>query len=324
MKSTHKVEIVPIELKPHPNADSLSIVEIYGYTVCARTEDWQDKKIGAYIPPDSLVDTTRPEFVFLHKNKKMERIKVKKLRGIISMGLLVPAPEGSQIGDNVAEQLGVEHYEPPLNLRAGGDCVKAPRNLWIPKYDVDTIRRYSHLFQYGEKVIVTEKIHGANARYVCHNGEMFCGSRTQWKREDDGCIWWRALRRHPEIEDFCKANPDTVLFGEVYGQVQDLRYGLSDVEFAAFDMLYGNTWFNYSLFASHADKHGLPIVPLLFVGQFNWEKVQGLAEGPSLVPTANHVREGCVVKPVFERTDPSIGRVILKLVGNGYYERKDK
>jgi hypothetical protein len=33
MKSTHKVEVVPIVLQPHPNSDgTLSIVEVYGYS----------------------------------------------------------------------------------------------------------------------------------------------------------------------------------------------------------------------------------------------------------------------------------------------------
>ena len=57
--SIFQVEIVPVILEPHPFADSLSIVKIYNYTVCVRTEDWKDKSIGAYIPPDSVVPNGR-------------------------------------------------------------------------------------------------------------------------------------------------------------------------------------------------------------------------------------------------------------------------
>ncbi|MBA2655546.1 MAG: hypothetical protein H0U70_01000 [Tatlockia sp.] len=52
--SIFKVEVVPINLEPHPHADTLSILKVYGYTVCVRTADWKDKKIGAYIPPESI------------------------------------------------------------------------------------------------------------------------------------------------------------------------------------------------------------------------------------------------------------------------------
>jgi hypothetical protein len=66
--------------------------------------------LGAYIQPDSVVDTTRPELALL---AQPERIKVRRLRGVVSMGLLIAAPEGAQEGDDVAAQLGVTRYEPP-------------------------------------------------------------------------------------------------------------------------------------------------------------------------------------------------------------------
>jgi hypothetical protein len=51
------------------------------------------------------------------------------------------------------------------------------------------------------------------------------------------------------------------------------------------------------------------------------EKMIELAEGPSLIPGANHLREGIVVKPVEERFHTAVGRVALKLVSLAYYER---
>src|SRR4051812_40299573 len=107
-KSTHKVEVVPVVMKPHENASALSIVSAFGYTVCVKTEDWKDIPLAAYIPPDSICPDT-PEFAFLGTNK---RIRVRKMRGVFSYGLLVPAPKGAKIGDNVAEALGIIHYEP--------------------------------------------------------------------------------------------------------------------------------------------------------------------------------------------------------------------
>lgn len=65
-KSTHRVEVVPVVLERRPGADSLSIVRVVaGYTVCVKTADWRGRALGAYVPPDSLVDTGRPEFAFL-------------------------------------------------------------------------------------------------------------------------------------------------------------------------------------------------------------------------------------------------------------------
>ena len=52
----HKVEVVPVVLEPHGNADSLSVVKVFdGYTCCVRTQDWIGIDKAAYIPPDSIV-----------------------------------------------------------------------------------------------------------------------------------------------------------------------------------------------------------------------------------------------------------------------------
>lgn len=324
--STHKVEVVPVVLQPHPNADSLSVANIYNYSVVVRTEDWVGKTIGAYIPPDNVVVSNRPEFAFL---KGHERIKVKKLRGVVSMGLLVPAPEGSKIGDDVAEQLGVTHYEPPQShchtgkgLAQGvilGDSESAPEG-YFPVYDVDALRRYSHAMIPGEMVIVTEKVHGCNSRY--HWDErMRASSHKHWKKYDPGSIWWKALAKHESVTKFCVDHPDCTVFAECYGNVQDLSYGhqKGEVSIAVFDILRGTGWISANEARDLAPD--LPWVPTVAIKPFVLSEVLELAEGPSLIPGANHIREGIVVKPLTERTHPHIGRVCFKVVSNGYLMR---
>lgn len=325
MKSTHEVEVVKVKLEPHDNADSLSIVNIDGYTVCVRTADWKDGDLGAYIKPDSIVNTDRPEFAFLANNKNnKQRIKVKKLRGVVSMGLLVPAPKGSKEGDNVANQLEVEHYEPELKLTTQDDNVPAPKGYY-PKYDIDSIRKYNKIFDEGELVCISEKIHGANCRYVFLN-EMYCGSRNNWKKESDTNLWWRALRKYPQIEKFCRNNPGTVIYGEVFGQVQDLKYGRNEVDFVAFDIMNPQgKYLNVKGFLQICEENLIPTVPILAIDfPFDYGTIEALSNGPSQVPGADCVREGVVVKPMLEQWNEEIGRKILKLIGNDYYLRKTK
>lgn len=319
-KSTHRVEVIPVVLESHPNADRLEIARIWNYTSCVQKGQFKDGDLAAYIPPDSVVDTTRPEFAFLKKDgRDRERIRVKKLRGIISMGLLMPAPEGSEVGQDVAEAMGIVHYEPP-DTTTGGENVSPPPG-YHPNYDVDTLYRYVHLFQEGEQVIATEKIHGANGRWVCIDGQMYCGSRNLWKKEDDKSVWWRALRRNPEVERFCREHPDMTVYGEVYGWVQSLRYGKNpgEVDIAVFDLLRGTEWI--AVEAARKMAPDLPWVPIVYAMPFHAETIFESADGPSLIPNAHHEREGIVVKPLTERIDPEIGRVQLKVVSNSYLEK---
>jgi hypothetical protein len=55
-----------------------------------------------------------------------------------------------------------------------------------------------------------------------------------------------------------------------------------------------------------------------------WQEslTETLCEGKSLI--ASHTREGFVAKPSKERYHHSLGRVILKSVGQGYLLRKEK
>ena len=315
--SIFQVEVVPVILEPHPNADTLSIVKVYGYSVCVRTADWKDKQMGAYIPPDSVVPDNE-NFAFLQGKT---RIKVRRLRGVVSMGLLVPAPEGPHSCQDVAEILGVTHYEPPLdNAKSGGEIEASPIGIIAPKYDVENMLRFADLFHEGESVYVTEKTHGANARYVWHDGRMWCGSKSEWKKPSDENLWWRAMHQNPWIEDYCRTNPGSVLYGEVFGNVQSLKYGAKPgyYQVRIFDILKTGQWLPATdLFATKE----IQTVPLLGIYPFNLNALQEMAEGSSLVEGANHIREGVVVRPQSERLTNEIGRLQLKLISNAYLEQ---
>jgi RNA ligase (TIGR02306 family) len=133
--------------------------------------------------------------------------------------------------------------------------------------------------------------------------------------------WWQAARACPELVEFCQANAGICVYGEVYGQVQDLRYGTGkdEIRFAAFDLLDSGQWLPYA--SARALARGVPWVPELYRGPYAEGLARELADGPSTIPGADHIREGCVVRPLIERTEPEIGRVQLKVVSNLYLER---
>ena len=319
--SNHAVEVVQLgAFQPHPNADKLAIVQVFGFTVCVNKADWKYGDLAVYIPPDSIVPNTQ-EYAFLDGH---QRIRAKKLRGIVSFGLLMPAPPDAKLGQNVADQLGITHYDPPL-LVAQGDNENGPPGFCDSKFDIENLRRYPGVIPDGTPVQITEKIHGACARYTFRGDRMWAGSRTGWKKESDACLWWRAMRSAPQIEAFCRWNPGYVLYGEVFGQVQDLRYGSANgVRFAAFDVSLGNGSFIHAAQATDMlNEHMVPCVPTLFYGiPYSFDFCVAAAEGDSIVPGADHVREGCVVKPLIEMYSASVGRVIFKAVGGGYLLRK--
>lgn len=375
-KSTHRVEVVDVNFEKHPNADTLSVTPIYGYTYVGRTTDWVGVKRAAYIPPDSTVDVKRPEFAHLAPDAKADgraRIKAKKLRGVVSYGLCVPVPDDTPLGEDWAARLGVEHYEPPLEhekgggkMFLGGEVAASPTALSC-KYDVDSFLRYHGLFRPGEPVVVTEKLDGANARYVFADGKMHCGSRTEWKKEfpsyehvtlasltekgvpEDKAkdildrlhatkpkknIWWAALEANPPLEKFCREHEGLVVYGEVYGNVNCIKYGFAEGNrFAAFDILHGGIWVDAMASRDMLEGAGVPVVPVFrhdwgdafqaCTMPYDFDAIKALAEGLTVVGGAkpNTIREGVVVKPLRERWDYKAGRVCFKVVNPTFLEK---
>lgn len=325
--STHSVNVIEINsVLPHGNADKLEIIPVNGWQAVVGKGQFKPGDRAVYIEPDYTVPTNRPEFAFLAKEgKERHRLKAIRLRGVLSYGLLIPLPDALSdraVGDDVMPDLSVERYEPPIEF---GPRDELPPSEWpsvyAPKFDVESLQKFPDILQPGEPVIVTEKIHGANARYVFVDGVFYMGSRTRWLKSDAMHEWRRASEGEPRIRAWCEAHPGTVLYGEVYGAVQSLKYGSPNaVRFAAFAASRQGEWVNTG--ALH-DSLTLPgATPVVYRGPWSPEYVLPLAEEDSSVPNAGtgHMREGLVIVPERERRDERIGRVALKHISNRYWE----
>jgi hypothetical protein len=302
-----------------------------------------------------------------------------------------------KVGDDVAEILGITHYDPPDTLSMGGECERAPARVskkrgcpktlrgwvryllskvcfWhrpinqqedtsfdIPKYDIEPWQKYGRLLEDGEEVWITEKIHGANSRFVymgeptsslssAVKGRMYCGSHYQWKRSVPGSAWWECLKQNPWIGDFCMSHPGYVLYGELV-PTQKLKYGQEGGKYRlfGFDVLDTNrrtsenpngTWLSYKELVELPWRHiymvGDDIHEATILDPWHWVptvsiepyeegdpfKYRAYSNGQSLVPHANHLREGIVIKPVAERNAKHFGRLILKLRSVEYMSSK--
>lgn len=329
--SQHSVNIIEIDrVLPHGNAERLEIVPIGGWQAVVRKGEFKRGDRAIYVEPDYVVPTALPEFSFLHKPERdSHRLKAVRLRGTLSYGLLIPVPERLRdrpVGSNVMEDLGVVRYEPPLKAMKLQDSDALPEAEWpqlyAPKFDVENLQKWPAVFAPGEPVIATEKLDGGNARYVFHGGQMYIGSRSQWLKNDGEHMWKRAFDATTGIEAWCRANPNVILVGEVYGWVQSLRYGARqrEVWFAAFAALDHGQWVNLRSLHASLEMCRVPAARVVYDGPYDLDAIRNVAEqdsGHSSEP--GHMMEGVVITPEFERTHPDIGRVCLKLISNRFW-----
>lgn len=344
--STHSVNVVEInEIREHPNAHSLDIIPVGNFQAVVRKGTFQIGDKAVYVEPDYVVPTYREEFQFLAKpNKQTHRLKAVRLRGEISHGLLIPVPDdvraayaafgGVSVGDDVMMDLEIKRWEPEQKFVTQGDELSfdywpAVGPVGNQKFDVEGWRYHDLFFKPGETVIVTEKVHGANARYVWTNGEFYIGSRNRWLKPEGEHIWTRVLSVRPDIEKWCREHPGTILYGEIYGKVQSLRYGLdNDIDFIAF-AAYGTMYDTYvdseNLFAS-LFKYDIDHVPVLYKGRFDPEILDAIKERDSIVAETHglfkHMMEGIVIVPVTERWEGG-QRACVKMISDRYWEFND-
>jgi RNA ligase (TIGR02306 family) len=325
--STHSVNVIKIEtVLPHENAERLNIVPVNGWQAVVKKGQFKVGDRAIYIEPDYTVLTSRTEFSFLaREGRDRHRLKAVRLRGALSYGLLIPIPDflsDHPVGANVMADLEIERYEPPIKLAGGGELPADQHpQVYSSKFDVEGLKRFPAIIQTGEPVIITEKIHGANARYLYTDDTFYMGSRSQWLKPDVGHAWKRAADADGRIRRWCEAHPGVVLYGEIYGPVQSLRYGSpKEVRFAAFAALEKGEWWDTGrLLGEHPEL--LATVPALYRGPYDAAMLE-LAEQDSSVPGAEHghMREGIVIVPERERHHQEIGRVALKHISNRYWE----
>lgn len=339
-------EVVEIKhLAKLENSDFLELTHVYSYPCIVKAGTFKVGDKAVYFPVDAKLPD-KPVFRFVWKNKenptdKERTIRAIRLRGTFSMGLCLPFdevmeaypelnPDDWQIGHNMAAALGVEKYEPPEPVFTGGENERSPG--WFPHYtDIENLRKYHPVFREGEEVVLTEKIHGSNARFAYHEDRLWIGSHHNVKKlvQDSKPTIWNLVADKLNLAERLSAFPGLVFFGEVYGQVQKgFDYGVppgtSDlILFDIYDISRGR-YLDYDDFLKVAKKAELPVVPELYRGPwqgFN-EQVEAIADGTSTL--ANHIREGFVLRPVKERFDDKLGRVILKLPGQDYLTGKKR
>lgn len=352
--SDFKVSVLPISVHPHPNADKLEIAKVCGYQSIVRKDQFKTGDLVAYIPEDSLLPEVLMEEMGLTgrlAGKDKNRVKAVRLRGILSQGLCYPVQDGWKAGEDVTEALGVTKYEPPTPTHMGGQLWMAGGRRTV-KYDIENWKRHPDILQEGEPVVFTEKLHGTFTGFGFmpplladpENGDVVIFSKGLGAKgysfkltpENDNNLYVRCYRQHEEqllamVEVLRKCYSDHPIFilGETFGAgVQDLSYGHNakkdNLGFRVFDVYIGgdgNEYLGDFDLQDACDAYKVPRVPIIYRGPFSEARMLEYTTGNTTL-SASHIREGIVMRPVRERTDPEIGRVQLKSVSEDYLTRK--
>ena len=346
--SKFECELVTITIEKHPNADRLEIAKVNDYICIVEKGIYKSGDTAIYIPegaivPKNILDELGLELAGKDKN----RVKAIKLRKILSQGILYPITgkvflkntnlTSLYISGELALYMGIKKYEPVIPHTMNGAVEHTSEDLM--HYDIENIKKFPNLLKNGEKVLITEKIHGTLCRmsYSSNEKQWYVSSKglgnkgfvyvTNGNKNREN-IYTLMLNRYTHVLDYLvKSYPDRdiTLFGEIYG-VQDLKYDgqkdmlLFDIHVQYHGFLPWNRLVDVSAESKcSTDEYTLRTVPILYIGSFNENVLKTYTSGKSFL--GSNIREGCVIKPYVDRYDNLSTRVIVKSVSEQYLTR---
>ncbi|WP_329246652.1 RNA ligase (ATP) [Streptomyces sp. NBC_01478] len=348
--STLRVTAEVLTVHEHPNADALELAQVGLYRAVVAKGAYRTGDTAVYIPEQSVLPAALIEELGLTgrlAGSNSDRVRAVRLRGELSQGIVcrpealadVDLARAALDGTDFAERLGITKWVPPIPPTMNGDVESAPDLL--PWVDIENIQRFPGIFEPGEAVVLTEKLHGSACllTYATEDGRVQVsskgfGAKSLALKEDPRNLYWRAIRGHgvPEaaarLADRLGARR-VGIFGEVFGAgVQDLTYGADGrrdtLGYAVFDVSAEIGGAVRWLDPAELLDGELPLVPRLYEGPYDIERVLEVASGRETVSGRGlHLREGVVIRPAKERYSAVTGgRAIAKAVSAAYLTRK--
>ncbi|MFF4801769.1 RNA ligase (ATP) [Streptomyces sp. NPDC001351] len=348
--STLRVTAEVLTVHEHPNADALELAQVGLYRAVVAKGAYRTGDAAVYIPEQSVLPTGLIEELGLTgrlAGSNSDRVRAVRLRGELSQGIVcrpkaltdVDLARAALDGTDFAQRLGITKWVPPIPPTMNGEVESAPDLL--PWVDIENLQRFPDIFTPGEAVVLTEKLHGsaclltflADEDRVQVSSKGF-GAKSLALKEDPRNLYWRAVHGHGVAEVAARLAERlgarrVGIFGEVYGAgVQDLTYGADgrreSLGYAVFDVSAEIDGTVRWLDAAELLGGELPLVPRLYEGAYDIERVLEIASGRETVSGRGlHLREGVVIRPVVERYSPVTGgRAIAKAVSPAYLTRK--
>lgn len=230
-------------LFPIDGADKIELAQVLGWYVVVKKGEFNVGDMCVYFEIDSLLPADNPQFDFLKNSKgKMKPLKTKKIRGVLSQGLVMPinilGEYKAAEDEDVTELLKVTKYEPPEFVDRGilNGMIKAKKSTFpafIPKTDETRVQVLQKMLTKcnGEKFSITEKLDGTSFTAFIRDGNFGICSRNM---ELDTTIEtpYQKIAIQNNLEEKFKAlreklGFDFALQGEIIGNgIQGGRYGV--------------------------------------------------------------------------------------------------
>ena len=334
------------EIRPIPGADNIEQVTVGGWNCIVQKRQYAAGGLVVVATTDAVIPQELSDAMNVTSYlRKGQRVRTVKLRGVYSECLIIPlmyVPKGNintyTEGKDMMEVMNIFKYEPPavqVQLASGRKIKYHQNPNFGVYYKFPNIKNVTGMFTDEDRVQITRKIHGTNARYGIVKKrnlslwdkvkkfvrladewieyEYVYGSHNVEKGSDSQGFYdtdvWRTIADKYDIKDklwtYVKLHGPSVigsgvvLYGEIYGPgiQKNYDYGLKDMQFTGFDFVENGEYQN-TFRTKHviANVFNLPHVEELYIGPWYQElQTKFLYDG---IPGTKVPHEGVVIKDV--------------------------
>lgn len=335
MNNLATIQVVK-NVRKHPNADSLDLVQVLGWQVVTKRGEFPEGSLCIYIVIDTVLPE-KPEFEFL-RNKHF-RIKPIRLRGEESAGIAFPLSILATSkylnkqwveGEDVTDILDIKHYEKPVPAELAGQAFGGLPGFLIMT-DEDNLRSYPDAVpeMYGRPYYITRKDDGCSGTFFTNDTDFGVCSRRIHLKESDTNGFWRMARKYDLEKALRTAFPgrNFAIQGEVVGPgIQKNKLGLKELELHLFNLfdIKIRHYLNYEKIVEFCKEFNIPMVTLIAEGAAfgcNLDELVKLANEQKY-PTGGPA-EGIVIRPKDGFTSITLKKYWSGKVINENYKEKD-
>lgn len=326
MRKLASVQIVH-DIVPIKGADKIELAKVEGFQAVIKKGEFHVGDKCIYIETDSICPDTK-QFEFLGKNK---RIRLMKLRGVISQGLVLPYTGDEPVGTDLTKQLGITKFELQdttfnCSAKRGEFPVDIPKSDEIRAQNIlDVLKEYK-----GTTCTYTEKLDGTSTTVYMESDGLHIASRNQDVQDSDTSTYWNTVKES-NIPKLLEKYPRLCVQGELIGTgVQKNPYKLTTHKIYVFNIYNRdtNTYYTQKELENICNKFNIDTCPYLgtMIVTDDIDKLVVLSIGTSKI--ANTPREGIVCRPETNVEDYEHGfagnRLSFKIINPQYVLKKEK
>lgn len=256
--------VVIDDVQPIEGADSIDVATVGGWKVVVKRGIYTKGSLACYVEIDAWVPHSIAPFLTdtgklpkVYNEVPGQRLRSKKLRKVVSQGLLLPLEvvgdafvnskfdddqEYGEViykGADVTDILGIQRWEPPQEFLPANAKGSFPN--FIPKTAQERLQNLSTEFQQwkdeGHEWQITEKLDGSSMTVFYNNGEVGVCSRNLELKEDQGNTFWDTARKYNLVQKLISYGKNIAVQGELIGgNIQGNAYKIDGFRFYVYDV----------------------------------------------------------------------------------------